>query len=142
MLHHLQVLQVRLSCPCLLPLLRPPCLRFRRLRLRLRLRLLHNEHDPPPLLEHMCVLSQLVNPVLARLAPLLPPLDPPLVPLAPKERTCSLKRLVLPLVRPLSRLLARPPCRQGGQCLDCDLPVLEEERYRRCPNCPKTTSWR
>ena len=121
MLHHLQVLQVRLPRPRLLPLLRLPCLRFRRLRLRLRLR---NELDPPPLLGHMRVLSQLVNLVLARLEPLLPPLDPPLVPLAPKERTCSLKRLVLPLVRPLSRLLVHPPCRQGGQCLDRDLPVL------------------
>ena len=116
-LHHLQVLQVRLPHPrLLLPL---PCLRFRRLRLRLR-----NELDPPPLLGHMRVLSQLVNLVLARLEPLLPPLDPPLAPLAPKERTSSLKRLVLPLVRPLSRLLARPPCRQGGQCLDRDPPVL------------------
>ena len=125
MLHHLQVLQVRLPRPRLLPLLRLPCLRFRRLRLRLRLRL-RNELDPPPLLGHMHVLSQLVNLVLARLVPppLDPPLDPPLVPLAPKERTCSLKRLVLPLVRPLSRLLARPPCRQGGQCLDRDPPVL------------------
>ena len=119
MLHHLQVLQVRLPRPRLLPLLRLPCLRLRR-----RLRLLRNELDPPPLLGHMCVLGQLVNPVLARLEPLLLPLDPPLVPLAPKERTCSLKRLVPPLVRPLSRLLARPPCRQGGQCLDRDLPVL------------------
>ena len=128
MLHHLQVLQVRQPPPRLLPLLRLPCLRFRRLRLRLRLRLLCNEHDPPPLLGHMCVVSQLVNLVLARLVPLLPPLDPPLdpplVPLAPKERTCSLKRLVLPLVRPLSRLLARPPCPQEGQCPDRDLPVL------------------
>ena len=123
MLHHLQVLQVRLPRPRLLPLLRLPCLRFRRLRLRLRLRL-RNELDPPPLLGHMRVLSQLVNLVLARLKPLLPPHDPPLVPLAPKERTCSLKRLVLPLVRPLSRLLARPPCRQGGRCLDRDPPVL------------------
>ena len=122
-LHHLQVLQARLPRPRLLPLLRLPCLRFRRLRLRLRLRL-RNELDPPPLLGHMRVLSQLVNLVLARLAPLPPPLDPPLVPLAPKERTCSLKRLVLPLVRPLSRLLVRPPCRQGGQCLDRDPPVL------------------
>ena len=125
MLHHLQVLQVRLLRPRLLPLLRLPCLRFRRLRrlLRNRLRLLRNELDPPPLLGHMCVLSQLN---LARLEPppLLPPLDPPLVPLAPKERTCSLKRLVPPLVRPLSRLLARPPCRQGGQCPDRDPPVL------------------
>ena len=120
MLHLLQVLQVRLPRPRLLPL---PCLRFRRLRLRLRLPR-RNEHDPPPLLGHMCVLSQLVN--LARLAPPPhdPPLDPPLVPLAPKERTCSLKRLVLPLVRPLSRLLTRPPCRQGGRCLDRDPPVL------------------
>ena len=119
MLHHLQVLQVRLPRPRLLPLLRLPCLRFRRLRLR-------NELDPPPLLGHMRVLSQLVNLVLARLVPppLDPPLDPPLVPLAPKERTCSLKRLVLPLVRPLSRLLARHPCRQGGQYPDRDLPVL------------------
>ena len=115
MLHHLQVLQVRLQRP------RLPCLRCRRLRLRLRLR---NELDPPPLLGHMRVRSQLAN--LARLAPppLDPPLDPPLVPLAPKERTCSLKRLAPPLVRPLSRLLARPPCRQGGQCLDRDPPVL------------------
>ena len=125
-LHHLQALQVRL--PRLLPLLRLPCLCFRRLRLRLRLRLLRNELDPPPLLGHMRVLSQLVNLVLARLEPLLPPhdppLDPPLVPLAPKERTCSLERLALPLVRPLSRLLARPPCRQGGRCLDRDPPVL------------------
>ena len=123
MLHHLQVLQVRLPLPRLLPLLRLPCLRFRRLRLRLRLRL-RNELDPPPLLGHMCVLSQLVN--LARLEPPPhdPPLDPPLAPLAPKERTCSLKRFVLPLVRPLSRLLARPPCRQGGRCLDRDPPVL------------------
>ena len=122
MLHHLQVLQVRLPRPRLLHLLRLPCLRFRRLRLRLRLRL-RNELDPPPLLGHMCVLSQLN---LARLEPPPhdPPLDPPLVPLAPKERTCSLKRLVLPLVRPLSRLLARPPCRQGGRCLDRDPPVL------------------
>ena len=110
MLHHLQVLHVRLPRPRLLPLLRLPCLRFRRLSLRLRLRL-RNELDPPPLLGHMRVLSQLVNLVLARLAPLPPLHDPPLVPLAPKERTCSLKRLVLPLVRPLSRLLARPPCR-------------------------------
>ena len=117
MLHHLQVLQVRLPRPCLLPLLRLPCLRFRRLRLRLR-----NELDPPPLLGHMRVLSQLVNLVLARLEP--PPLDPPLVPLVPKERMCSLKRLVLPLVRPLSRLLVRPPCRQGGRRLDRDPPVL------------------
>ena len=119
-LHHLQVLQVRLPHPRLLPLLRLPCLRFRRLRLRRlrRLRLLRNELDPPPLLGHMRVLSQLVNLVLARLEP------PPLVPLAPKERTCSLKRLVLPLVRPLSRQLARPPCRQGGQCLDRDPPAL------------------
>ena len=124
MLHHLQVLQVRLPRPRLLPLLRLPCLRFR-LRLRL-LRLLRNELDPPPLLGHMPVLSQLVNLVLARLEPppLDPPLDPPLVPLAPKERTCSLKRLVPPLVRPLSCLLVRPPCRQGGQCLDRDPPVL------------------
>ena len=123
MLHHLQVLQVQLPRPHLLSLLRLPCLRFRRLRLRLRLR---NELDPPALLGHMRVLSQLVNLVLARLEPppLDPPLDPPLVPLAPKERTCSLKRLVLPLVRPLSRLLARPPCHQGGQCLDRDPPVL------------------
>ena len=119
MLHHLQVLQVRLPRPRLLCL---PCLRCR-LRLRLRLRR-RNEHDPPPLLGHMCVLSQLVNPVLARLEPLLLPHDPPLVPIAPKERTCSLKRLVLPLVRPLSRLLARPPCRQGGRYPDLDLPVL------------------
>ena len=119
-LHHLQVLQVLLPRPRLLPLLRLPCLRFR-LRLRLRLRL-RNELDPPPLLGHMRVLSQLVN--LTRLAPLLLPLDPPLVPLAPRERTCSLKRLVLPLVRPLSRLLVRPPCRQGGRCLDRDPPVL------------------
>ena len=118
MVHHLQVLQVRLPRPRLLLLLRLPCLRFR-LRLRLRLR---NELDPPPLLGHMRVLSQLVNLVLARLVS--PPHDPPLVPLALKERTCSLKRLVLPLVRPLSRLLARPPCRQGGQCLDRDPPVL------------------
>ena len=125
-LHHLQVLQVRLPRPRLLPLLRLPCLRFRRLRLRLRLRLLRDELDPPPLLGHMHVLSQLVNLVLARLVPppLDPPPDPPLVPLAPKERTCSLKRLALPLVRPLSRLLARPPWRQGGQCLDRDPPVL------------------
>ena len=124
-LHHLQALQVQLSRPRLQRLLRLPCLRFRRLRLR-RLRLLHNELDPPPLLGHMYVLSQLANLVLARLEPpcLLPPRDPPLVPLAPKERTCSLKRLVLPLVRPLSRLLVRPPCRQGGQCLDRDLPAL------------------
>ena len=121
MLHHLQVLRVRLPRPRLLPLLRLPCLRFRLRRLRLRLRL-RNELDPPPLLGHMRVLSQLVNLVLARLEP--PPLDPPLAPLAPKERTCSLKRLVLPLFRPLSRLLARPPCRQGGQCLDRDPPVL------------------
>ena len=121
MLHHLQALQVRLSRLRLLPLLRLPCLRFRRLRLRLRL--LRNELDPPPLLGHMHVLSQLN---LARLVPppLDPPLDPPLVPLAPKERTCSLKRLALPLVRPLSRLLVRPPCHQGGQCLDRDPPVL------------------
>ena len=125
MLHHLQVLQVQLPRPRLLPLLRLPCLCFRRLRLRLRLlRLLRNELDPPPLLGHMRVLSQLVNVVLARPEPLPPPRDPPLVPLAPKERACSLKRLALPLVRPLSRLLARPPCRQGGQCLDRDLPVL------------------
>ena len=123
MLHHLQVLQVQLPCPGLLPLLRLACLRFRRLRLRLRLRL-RNELDPPPLLGHMGVLSQLVNLVLARLEPLLPPHDPPLVPLAPKERACSLKRLVLPLVRPLSRLLVRPPCRQGGQRLDRNPPVL------------------
>ena len=125
MLQHLQVLQVRLPRPRLLPLLRLPCLRFRRPRLRLRLR---DELDPPPLLGHMCVLSQLVKLrfVLARLEPprLLPPLDPPLVPLAPKERTCSLKRLALPLVRPLSRPLVRPPCRQGGQYPDRDLPVL------------------
>ena len=120
MLHHRQAHQARL--PRLLPLLRLPCLRFR-LRLRLRLRR-RNELDPPPLLGHMHVLNQLVNLALARLEPLLPPHDPPLVPLAPKERTCSLKRLALPLVRPLSRLLARPPCRQGGQCLDRDLPVL------------------
>ena len=120
MLHHLQALQVRLPRPRLLPLLRLPCLRFRRLRLRLRLR---NELDPPPLLGHMHVLSQLN---LARLVPppLDPPLDPPLVPLAPKERTCSLKRLVPPLVRLLSRRLARPPCRQGGRCLDRDPPAL------------------
>ena len=127
MLHHLQVLQVRLPRPRLLPLLRLRCRRLRRLRLRLRLRpRLRNELDPPPLLGHMPVLSQLVNLVLARLEPppLDPPLDPPLVPLAPKERTCSLKRLVPPLVRPLSRLLARPPCRQGGQYPDRDLPVL------------------
>ena len=127
MLHHLQVLQVRLPRPHLLPLLRLPCLRFRRLRLRLRLRRrLRNGLDPPPLLGHMRVLSQLVNLVLARLEPppLDPPLDPPLVPLAPKERTCSLKRLALPLVHPLSRLLARPPRRQGGQCLDHAPPVL------------------
>ena len=119
-LHHLQVLQVRLPRPRLLLRLRLPCLRFRRLRLRLRRR---NELDAPPLLWHMHVLSQLN---LARLEPppLDPPLDPPLAPLAPKERTCSLKRLALPLVRPLSRLLVRPPCRQGGQCLDRDLPVL------------------
>ena len=123
MLHHLQVLQVQQPRQRLLPLLRLTCLRFRSLRLRLRLRL-RNELDPPPLLGHMRVLSQLVNLVLARFAPLPPPLDPPLVPLAPKERTCSLKRLVHPLVRPLSRLLARPPCRQGGRCLDLDLPVL------------------
>ena len=123
MLHHLQVLQVRLPHPRLLPLLRLPCLRFRRLRLRLCLR---NELDPPPLLGHMRVLSQLANLMLARLAPprLLPPRHPPLVPLDPKGRTCSLKRLALPLVRPLSRLLVRPPCRQGGQCLDRDPPVL------------------
>ena len=118
-LHHLQVLQVRLPRPRLLPLLRLPCLRCR---LRLRLRLLRNELDPRSLLGHMYVLSKLVNLVLARLVP--PPLDPPLVPLAPKARTCSLKRLALPLVRPLSRLLARPPCRQGGRCLDRDPPVL------------------
>ena len=136
MLHHLQALQVRL--PRLLPLLRLPCLRFRlRLRLRLRPRL-RNELDPPPLLGHMHVLSQLAN--LARLEP--PPLDPPLVPLAPKERTCRLKRLVLPLVRPLSRLLVRPPCRQGGQCLDRDPPVLAKEHYQDCRHYPKTTSWR
>ena len=124
MLHHLRVLQAQLPRPRLLPLLRLPCLRFR-LRLRLRLRR-RNELDPPPLQGHMRVLSQLVKPVLARLEPppLPPPLDPPLVPLAPKERTCSLKRLALPLVRPLSRLLARPPCRQGGQCLDRDPPAL------------------
>ena len=122
-LQHLQVLQVRLPRPHLLPLLRLPCLRFRRLRRRLRLRL-RNELDPPPLLGHMRVLSQLVNLVLARLEPLPPPHDPPLVTLAPKERTCNLKRLGPPFVRPLSRLLTRPPCRQGGQCLDCDLPVL------------------
>ena len=121
MLRHLQALQVQLSRPRLLPLLRLPCLRFRRLRLRLRLR---NELDPPPLLGHMRVLSQLVNLVLARLEPLLPPHDPPLVPLAPKERACNLKRLALPLDRPLSRLLAHPPCRQGGRCLDRDPPVL------------------
>ena len=121
MLHHLQVLQVRPPRPRLLPLLRLPCLRFRRLRLRLRLR---NELDPPPLLGHVHVLNQLVNLVLARLEPLLPPLHPPLAPLALKERTCSPKRLALPLVRPVSRLLARPPCRQGGQCLDRDPPVL------------------
>ena len=123
MLHHLQAPQVRL--PRLLPLLRLPCLRCRRLRLRLRLHR-RNELDPPPLLGHMHVLSQLVKPVLARLEPppLPPPLDPPLVPLAPKGRTCSLKRLVLPLVRPLSRRLARPPCRQGGRCLDRDPPAL------------------
>ena len=126
-LHHLQVLQVRLSRPRLLPLLRLPCLRFRlRLRLRLHRLRLRNELDPPPLLGHMHVLSQLVKPVLARLEPppLPPPLDPPLVPLAPKERTCSLKRLAPPLVHPLSRLLARPPCRQGGRCLDRDPPAL------------------
>ena len=124
MLHHRQAHQARL--PRLLPLLRLPCLRCR-LRLRLRLRLhRRNELDHPPLLGHMHVLSQLVKPVLARLEPPPhdPPLDPPLVPLAPKERTCSLKRLGLPLVRPLSRLLARPPCRQGGRCLDRDPPVL------------------
>ena len=121
MLHHLQVLQVRLPRPRLLPLLRLPCLRCRRLRLRLRLR---NELDPPPLLGHMCVLSQLVNLVLARLEPLPPPHDPPLVPLAPKEHTCSLKRLALPLVRPLNRLLVRLLCRRGGQCLDRDPPAL------------------
>ena len=123
MLHHLQVLQVRLPLPRLLPLLRLPCLRFRRLRLRLRLRL-RNELDPPPLLGHMRLLSQLVNLVLARPETLLLPLDPPLVPLVPKEHMCSLKRPVLPLVRPLSRLLVRPPCRQGGRCLDRDPPVL------------------
>ena len=125
MLHHLQALQVRLPRPRVLPLLRLPCLRFRRLGLRLRLRL-RNELDPPPLLGHMRVLSQLVNLALARLVPppLDPPLDPPLVPRAPNERTCGLKRLALPLVRPLSRLLARPPCRQGGQCLERDPPVL------------------
>ena len=123
MLHHLQVLQVRLPRPRLLPLLRLPRLHFRRLRLRLRLRL-RNELDPPPLLGHMRVLSQLVNPVLARLVPLLPPHDPPLVPLALKDRTCSLKRLVLPLDRPLNRLLVRPPCRQGGRPLDRDPPML------------------
>ena len=114
MLRHLQARQVRLSRPRLLPLLRLPCMRFRRLRLR-------NELDLPPLLGHMYVLSQLG---LARLEPLLPPLDPPLAPLALKERTCSLKRLVLPLVRPLNRLLVRPPCRQEGRCLDRDPPVL------------------
>ena len=124
MLHHRQAHQARLPRPRLLRLPRLRCrlrLRLRRLRLRLR-----NELDPPTLLGHMHVLSQLVNLVLARLEPppLDPPLDPPLVPLAPKERTCSLKRLVLPLVRPLSRLLDRPPCRQGGKCLDRDLPVL------------------
>ena len=124
-LHHLQVLQVQLPRPRLLPLLRLPCLRCRRLRRRLRL-CLRNELDPPPLLGHMCVLSQLAKPVLVRLAPppLDPPHDPPLVPLASKERTCSLKRLALPLARPLSRLLVHPPCRQGGRYPDLDLPVL------------------
>ena len=122
MLHHLQVLQVRQPPPRLLPLLRLPCLRFRRLRLRLPLRL-RNELDPPPLLGHMRVLSQLVNLALACLEPLLPPLAPPLAPLAPKERACA-KQLVLPLDRLLNRLFDRPPCRQGGQCLDRDLPVL------------------
>ena len=140
MLHHLQVLHVRLPRPRLLPLLRLPCLRFRR-RLRLRLRL-RNELDPPPLRGQMRVLSQLVNLVLARPEPRPPPLAPPLVPLAPKERTCNLKRLVLPLVRLLNRLLVPPPCRHGGQCLDRDLQVLAQEHYQRCPNCPKTTSWR
>ena len=130
-LHHLQALQVRQPPPRLLPLLRLPCLRFRRLRLCLHLRL-RNELDHPPLLGHMRVLSQLVNLVLARLEPLLlpldpsldPPLDPPLVPLAPKECTCSLKRLAPLLVRLLVLLLVRPPCRQGGQCLARDPPVL------------------
>ena len=54
-LHHLQVLQVRMPRPRLLPLLRLPCLPFRRLRRRRRL--LRNELDPPPLLRHMRVLS-------------------------------------------------------------------------------------
>ena len=126
MLHHLQVRQVQLPRPRLLPLLRLPCLRFCRLRLRLCIRLLRNELDRPPLLGHMCVRRQLVNLVLARIVPppLNLPLDPPLVPLAPKERTCSLKRLVLPPVRLLALLLVRLPCRQGGQRLDRDLPVL------------------
>ena len=85
-LHHLQALQVRL--PRLLPLLCLPCLRCRR-RLRLRLRL-RNALDPPPLLGHMRALSLLVNLVLVRLEPPLPPLAPPLAPLALKEPTCSL----------------------------------------------------
>ena len=107
MLRHIQALQVQLPRP------RLPCLRFHRLRLRLRLRN-RFELDPRSLLGHMYVLSQLVNLVLDRLEPprLLPPFDPPLVPLVLKERTCSLKRLALPLVRPLVR---PAPCRQGGQ---------------------------
>ena len=124
MLHHLQALQVQLIRPRLLPLLRLPCLRFRRLRLRLRLRLLRNELDPPPLLGHMRVLSQLVNLALARLEPLLPPLAPPLVPLVPKERACNPKQLVLPLDRLLNRLLDRLALhRHGGQRLARNLPV-------------------
>ena len=74
----------------------------------------------------MSVLSLLANLVLARLVPpRLLPRDPPLVALAPKERTCSPKRLVrLALDRLLNRLLVRAPCRQGGRCLDRDPPVL------------------
>ena len=69
-----QVLQVRqLPRPCL------PCLRFRHRRRRHRRhrRLRLHEHDPPLRLEHTFVLSVLLGPVFARLAPplrLLPPL--------------------------------------------------------------------
>ena len=138
-LHHPQVLQVRQQLRPLRPL-RPPCLRCRR-RLR-RVRRLHrrrrsrNEHDPRRRLEHTCALSllakiDLVRPAPPRLLRLLPPLDPPLVPLAPKERLCNQKRLARLVVRllALNRLrvlrLDPPLHRHDDQCPGRDhcLPV-------------------
>ena len=102
-----QVLQVQR-----LPRPRLPCPRFRH---RLRLR----EHGPPLRLKHTRMLSLLLglDLVLVRLAPPLR-LLPPLVPIH-LERTCSPKRLVLPLALRLLLVLLlvrlAPLRHHGGQ---------------------------